>query len=256
MNQFNPPAKLPRHIAIIMDGNGRWAQNRGHARTFGHVRGAARAHEMTTACARMGIESLTLYTFSMENWQRPQIEVAFLWRLLIRELNKKRPEILENNIRFQCIGFNNLLPENVQKTIKNLTEESSSNTGMWLNLALSYGSRQEIVHASRLIAKKVAAGELKPEDISEDMFSAHLFTSGLPEPDLMIRTGGDQRVSNFLLWQIAYTELLFEDMFWPDFTTDHLKNAIERFGSRERRFGKVSTRKNIKKPDAGEAARS
>lgn len=236
-------SRVPKHIAIIMDGNGRWAQRRGHARSFGHVRGATRAHEITRECAKLGVEALTLYTFSMENWQRPKAEVSFLWRLLIRELRKQRREVMDNNLRFRCLGFDKLLPDAVQAEINELTDISKKNTGMWLTLALSYGSRQEIVYATKEISRKVAAGELGIDTIDEQLISDHLFTAGLPEPDLLIRTGGDQRVSNYLLWQIAYTELFFLDIAWPDFTIEHLHTAMAQFTNRERRYGKVDPEK-------------
>lgn len=232
--------KVPRHIAIIMDGNGRWAQSRNKPRTFGHSEGVERAREITRECSRLGVEALTLYTFSTENWQRPAFEVNFLMKLLARYLANESRELIENNVRFKSIGMRSLLPSEVQKEIFRLEEISAKNTGLTLNLALSYGSRQEITEAARLLAQKVERGELKSQDITEEHFDRQLFTAGLPDPDLLIRTGGDQRVSNFLLWQIAYAELVFSPVCWPDFKVEQLLQSIDEFAQRERRFGKVN----------------
>lgn len=233
--------KLPRHIAIIMDGNGRWAQKRKHNRAFGHARGVDRAREITRACAKKGIEALTLYTFSTENWQRPALEVSFLMRLLLRYLKNETQEIIDNNIRFRAVGFVEMLPKNIQAELTRLTKATEKNTGMILNIALSYGSRQELTHAMKTIAEKVAKGALKPEEIQESTISQELFTHESPDPDLMIRTGGDQRISNFLLWQSAYAELYFTEKCWPDFLVADLEEAIDVFNGRERRFGKVKS---------------
>jgi undecaprenyl diphosphate synthase len=232
--------KVPRHIAIIMDGNGRWAQSHNKPRTFGHAEGVERAREITRECSRLGVESLTLYTFSTENWQRPAFEVNFLMKLLTRYLANESRELIENNVRFKSIGMRSLLPQEVQKEIIRLEEISSKNTGLTLNLALSYGSRQEITEAAKSLAKKIESGELRSQDIDENMFEGQLFTAGQAAPDLLIRTGGDQRISNFLLWQIAYAELVFLPVCWPDFKVEQLTQALEEFAARERRFGKVN----------------
>lgn len=234
-----PMENIPRHIAIIMDGNGRWAKARRHNRTFGHAKGVERARQITRECGKLGIEALTLYTFSTENWQRPSIEVHFLMKLLLRYLKYETQELVENNLRFRAIGFTHMLPENIQEELFRLTEATKANTGMFLNIALSYGSRQEITHAVKVIAKRVKEGEILPEQINEELISRHLFTHECPDPDLMIRTGGDQRISNFLLWQSAYAELYFTEKCWPDFAVEDLKLAIDTFSLRERRFGKV-----------------
>lgn len=230
-----------RHIAIIMDGNGRWAQGRRHTRIFGHIRGAKRVREITEACTRRGIQALTLYTFSTENWQRPKAEVDTLMKLLFRYVRQERNTILKNNIRFQCLGFTDQIPDWVRVELEYLIKESSTNTGMVLNLALSYGSRQEITKAVRDLSADVAAGSLSPEGITEDMISRRLFTGTLPDPDLLIRTGGDQRISNFLLWQCAYAELYFTDVPWPEFSEADLDRAIQDYTCRERRYGLTSS---------------
>jgi undecaprenyl diphosphate synthase len=230
---------LPRHIAIIMDGNGRWAEKRRHNRIFGHTRGVDRAREITRECAKIGIEALTLYTFSTENWQRPALEVNFLMKLLLRYLKYETQEIIDNNLRFRGVGFTEMLPENIQTELKRLEDATAKNTGMLLNIALSYGSRQELTHVMKSLALRVKKGELDPESIGEDTISAELFTHESPDPDLMIRTGGDQRVSNFLLWQAAYSELYFTEICWPDFQVEDLRAALAAYENRERRFGKV-----------------
>jgi undecaprenyl diphosphate synthase len=232
-------AKLPRHIAIIMDGNGRWAEKRRHNRIFGHTRGVDRAREITRECAKMGIEALTLYTFSTENWQRPAIEVNFLMKLLLRYLKYETQEIIDNNLRFRGVGFTEMLPANIQTELKRLEQATAKNTGMLLNIALSYGSRQELTHVVKKLAQRAKQGEIDPDSISEESISRELFTHESPDPDLMIRTGGDQRISNFLLWQAAYSELYFTETCWPDFQVDDLQNAISAYENRERRFGKV-----------------
>ncbi len=232
-------AKLPRHIAIIMDGNGRWAERRRHNRIFGHARGVEVARTITRECAKLGVEALTLYTFSTENWQRPAMEVHFLMKLLLRYLKHETQEIIDNNLRFRALGFTGMLPENIQAELKRLEETTQNNTGMILNIALSYGSRQEITQAVKIIAELAATGALKPDSINEETISGHLFTRDCPDPDLMIRTGGDQRISNFLLWQSAYAELYFTEVCWPDFGIKDLNQALFAYENRERRFGKV-----------------
>lgn len=232
-------AKLPRHIAIIMDGNGRWAEKRRHSRVFGHARGVERAREVTRECAKLGVEALTLYTFSTENWQRPQGEVNFLMKLLFRYLKFETKELIENNLRCRAIGFLELLPKNIQEELRHLEEATKNNTGMFLYIALSYGSRQELTKVTRELAEEVAAGRLRPEEITEEKINSRLYTHESPDPDLLIRTGGDQRISNFLLWQSAYAEFYFAEKCWPDFTTADLHEAIASYENRERRFGKV-----------------
>jgi undecaprenyl diphosphate synthase len=232
-------AKLPRHIAIIMDGNGRWAEKRRHSRIFGHARGVERAREVTRECAKTGIEALTLYTFSTENWQRPRTEVNFLMKLLLRYLKNETQEIIDNNLRFRPVGFVEMLPENIQAELVRLQAATAGNTGMFLNIALSYGSRQELTEAMRRLARRVRQGELDPDAIQEETIARQLFTHESPEPDLLIRTGGDQRISNFLLWQAAYAEFFFTDTCWPDFRVEQLREALSVYESRERRFGKV-----------------
>jgi undecaprenyl diphosphate synthase len=232
-------SKLPRHIAIIMDGNGRWAEKRGHNRVFGHARGAERAREITRECARLGVEALTLYTFSTENWKRPAAEVGFLMKLLSRYLKHEIQQIVSNNIRFRPVGSIDLLPPEICRALEKLTQATAKNDGMFLNIALSYGSRQEITNAVKSIARDVGAGKLDPAQIDEHEISRRLFTFESPDPDLVIRTGGDQRISNFLLWQSAYSELYFTEKAWPDFRVLDLQEAIATFSARERRFGNL-----------------
>lgn len=231
------PPGVPRHIAIIMDGNGRWAQARGLERVKGHEAGAESVREITRACRQMGVEALTLYSFSTENWKRPLDEVTALMRLLERYLGEERREILDNGIRLQAIGQLDRLPMYVRLPLRALMDESRRNTGMVLSLALSYGGRAEILDAARALAKKAKAGRLDPDKIDEEVFSNHLATAGLPDPDLLIRTSGELRVSNFLLWQIAYAEIYVTDTMWPDFRRPALETAIAAFRGRERRMG-------------------
>ncbi len=228
---------LPRHIAIIMDGNGRWAKKRGLSRMRGHMEGAKSVREITEECARKHVEQLTLYAFSSENWSRPRIETNFLMWLLKDYLVKERKTIMDNNIRFTVIGRIEALPEAVQKEIATEIELSKNNTGMVLCLALNYGGRAEIIDAARKLAQRVKTGELSPEDISEEIFKEHMYTVGMRDPDLLIRTGGEMRVSNFLLWEISYTELWVTPVCWPDFHKEQLEQAINDYASRERRYG-------------------
>lgn len=232
--------KLPRHLAIIMDGNGRWAEMRHRDRTFGHLKGARVAKEMIEHCAQIGVEYLTLYAFSSENWLRPKIEVAFLMTLLRRHLRKERKTLMKNNIRFSVIGDVDRLPGVVLEEISLTIEETRDNTGMNLVFALSYSGRQEIAAAMRSIAKSVAAGEIQPDEIDESMISANLQSSFMPDPDLIIRTSGEYRLSNFLLWQAAYSELYITHTLWPDFSIEELTRTLNQFTSRERRFGKTT----------------
>jgi len=228
---------IPRHVAIIMDGNGRWATGRGLPRIAGHEAGAESVRDITRACRSWGVQALTLYSFSTENWKRPAEEVAGLMALLGRYLLQERAEILENNIRLTTIGDTERLPLAVRASLKELMSASKANTGMVLNLALSYGGRAEILDAARKLAKKVSTGRMRVEQIDESAFAAELQTAGLPDPDLVVRTSGEFRVSNFLLWQLAYAEFYVTDTLWPDFRRDELRRAFESFGSRERRFG-------------------
>lgn len=223
-----------------MDGNGRWAELRGRDRTFGHLKGARVAKNTIEFCADLGIKQLTLYAFSTENWLRPHQEVSFLMMLLGRNLRKERRNLMKNNIRFSVIGELDRLPEAVRTEALKTTEETRHNTGMSLTFALSYGSRQEITNAVRSIAEAVKSGRLSPEDVNEQLIQASLQTSFMPDPDLIIRTSGEHRLSNFLLWQAAYSELHITQTHWPDMTNEELRAAIMAFGKRERRFGRTT----------------
>lgn len=231
--------RLPRHVAVIMDGNGRWAESRGLPRVAGHEAGAESVREITRACRERGIEALTLYSFSTENWKRPADEVAALMGLLARFLLSERREILENGVRLNAIGQLDRLPLPVRLALSELIAASRKNTGMVLTLALSYGGRTELVDAARALARKVAAGQLRPDQIDEAAFAAELSMPGLPDPDLLIRTSGELRLSNFLPWQLAYAEIHVTDTLWPDFRRPQLAEALEVFARRERRFGKT-----------------
>lgn len=231
---------LPRHIAVIMDGNGRWAKKRLLNRIKGHSRGISVARDTVTACRELGVECLTLYTFSRENWQRPAHEVTALMKFLEAHLKEEKKTLIENNIRFKAIGIVEELPKGVRRVVDDLTESTRNNTGMVLQLALSYGGRDEITRAARNLAKKAAAGEIDPEDIDIEAMSREMYTSDVPDPDLLIRTSGEFRISNFLLWQLAYTEIYITDVLWPDFTRAHLEEAIRDYQGRERRFGLVA----------------
>jgi undecaprenyl diphosphate synthase len=228
---------LPRHVAIIMDGNGRWAQARGLPREKGHEAGAESVREISRACRERGIEALTLYSFSTENWRRPASEVAALMALLERYVRQERREILDNDIRLHAIGQIDRLPVAVRLGLRALMAESAGNKGMVLTLALSYGSRAELTDAVRAIARKVRSGAVDPEAIDEALVSAHLGTAGLPDPDLLIRTSGEMRISNFLLWQIAYAELYVTSVAWPEFRRPQLDEALAAYAARKRRFG-------------------
>ena len=230
----------PRHIAIIMDGNGRWARERGKRRAAGHKAGAENVSAITTECARLGVGQLTLYAFSIENWQRPKTEVAALMRLLPRYLINERPTMMQNRIRFRAVGRLHQLPKTALREIRKTEEMTADNTGMTLCLALSYGGRAEITDAARAVAEKAAAGEINPARISERTVADHLYTAGMPDVDLMIRTAGEVRISNFLLWQSWYAELYVADVTWPDFSADELHKAIREYGRRERKFGAVA----------------
>lgn len=229
--------RLPVHIAVIMDGNGRWAKKRGLPRIMGHKEGAESVRVITESCAEIGIKYLTFYAFSTENWKRPKPEVKFLMSMLDSYLKRERATIMKNNIRFKSIGDRKKLPAAVIKKINALEKESSKNTGLTMILALNYGSRDEIKKAVFKIAKKVKTGEVKPSDITEKMIEENLYTKNIPDPDLMIRTSGEMRISNFLLWQLAYSELYVTGTLWPDFRKKELAAAIEEFQKRDRRFG-------------------
>lgn len=230
--------RIPVHIAIIMDGNGRWAKLRGQARSFGHQAGAKSVHVIAEEAARLGVKFLTLYTFSTENWNRPAEEVAMLMNLLMDSLEEET--FMKNNISFRIIGDTTKLPENVLERLNLCIQRTSCNTGMCLTLALSYSSRWELTHAMHLMAEKVKRQELKPENITEKTVNEYLVTNYMPDPDLLIRTGGEIRLSNYLLWQCAYSELYFCNTFWPDFEEEELCKAICDYQQRERRFGKTS----------------
>lgn len=229
--------RVPCHVAIIMDGNGRWAQAQGKERTYGHQEGAERVHDIMTAAVNLGIEYLTLYTFSTENWNRPESEIAALMALLLKHLEEEL--FMKKNARFRVIGDTQRLPKIVQEACGYLEERTKQNTGTCMVLALSYSSRWEITHAVQQIADKVQKRELQSEDISEETIQEHLTTSFMPDPELMIRTGGEERLSNYLLWQCAYSEFYFTDTFWPDFKEEDLCKAIVDYQSRQRRFGKT-----------------
>lgn len=234
-----PSLKLPRHVAIIMDGNGRWAQARGHTRFFGHIRGARSAKAIIEHCARLKIPHLTLYAFSTENWFRPFEEVSFLMRLLRRHLKKETSNLIKNNIRFRCIGDIARLPHEVQEAVYETIRLTEGNTGMEVVFALSYGGRQEIRDAVVELARQVNEGLLEPEEIDEGLISRHLQSAFLPDPDLVVRTSGENRISNFFLWQSAYSEFYISPKLWPDFTPSDLDDALSFYAKRERRFGRV-----------------
>lgn len=232
--------KLPQHIAIIMDGNGRWAKKKGNLRIFGHKSGVTGVREASEACAELGIDYLTLFAFSTENWNRPKMEVNALMELLISTINTEIDTLLKNNIRLMAIGNLNDLPEKAYKKLLEAMDKTKHMNGLTLTLALSYSSKVEIINAVKLIAQKVKNNQYNIDEINENLFEQHLCTSGMTNPDLMIRTSGEQRISNFLLWQMAYTELYFTDVLWPDFNREELYKAIYDYQTRERRFGKTS----------------
>ena len=232
--------KLPRHIAIIMDGNGRWAKQHGKPRVFGHRNAVTAVRETTEAAAELGIEYLTLYAFSTENWNRPKMEVGALMRLLVETLHKEIETLNKNDIRLQAIGDISKLPKHTYKALLEGIENTKDNSRMTLVLALNYSAKWEILEASRRLARQVQAGEISPGDIDEAAFAGALNTSGMPDPELLIRTSGETRLSNFLLWQIAYAELYFTPVFWPDFRKENFFKAIIDYQRRERRFGKIS----------------
>ncbi|MEJ1222622.1 isoprenyl transferase [Sediminicola sp. 1XM1-17] len=235
---------LPAHLAIIMDGNGRWAKKQGKLRVFGHENGVKTVRETVENCAKIGIGYLTLYTFSTENWNRPKIEVDTLMKILVSSLKKELKTLNKNNIRLNAIGNIDSLPKKANKELKEVMDKTAENSGMTLTLALSYGAREEIRNAVEQISIKVKNNIISPEKIDETIINNHLYTHDLPDVDLLIRTSGEHRISNFLLWQIAYAELYFIDVFWPDFKEHHLVEAIINYQNRERRFGKTSEQLN------------
>ena len=231
---------MPRHVAIIMDGNGRWAKKQGLARMYGHKQGVETVHRITETAAEMGIQYLTLYTFSTENWNRPKEEVDALMTLLVDTIAKETPTLMKNNVRLLTIGDTERLPEGAKRKFEQCMEETSGNTGLRLVIALSYSARWEITNAMQEAVRKVQAGALKAEDVNEELVSSLMTTAGMPDPDLLIRTSGELRISNFLLWQLAYSELYFTDCLWPEFTEEEFCKAIVDYQHRERRFGKTS----------------
>lgn len=238
--QIRNHPNLPQHIGIIMDGNGRWAKSRRLPRISGHNAGIESVRRVVRECGDIGVKVLTLYTFSHENWKRPRFEVSALMKLLLNTINREIEELIENNVKIMCIGNIEQLPEDTRDSLRNAREITVNNTGLVLNLALSYGSRQEIRDAIKKIATKVKEGELNPEEIDDYVIREHLQTAELPDPDLIIRTSGEFRISNFLLWQIAYSEIFVTKTLWPDFSKEDLLLAIQDYLQRERRFGMVT----------------
>jgi undecaprenyl diphosphate synthase len=231
---------LPKHLAIIMDGNGRWAKQKGFLRAFGHENGTKSVRVTVETCAKLGIENLTLYAFSTENWNRPKLEVDTLMKLLISSLKNELETLQKNNIRLNCIGNIDLLPSRAKKELLTVIEKTKNNNRMTLTLALSYGSREELVNAVKIICNKVKNNIISIDTLDESIINQHLYTHNLPDVDLVIRTSGEHRISNFLLWQIAYAEFYFTDVLWPDFKEEDLYEAIISYQKRERRFGKTS----------------
>ncbi len=231
---------IPRHVAVIMDGNGRWAKKQGLMRVRGHEKGAKAVRETVETCAGLGIENLTLYAFSTENWKRPKLEVDTLMRLLVSSLKKELPTLQKNNISLRAVGSLELLPKTAQRELQEVITATEDNKHMNLTLALSYGSREELITVIKSVATKVKEGDMEIESINQDTINGLLYTNYMPDVDLLIRTSGEQRISNFLLWQIAYAELYFTDVLWPDFRKEHLIEALRNYQDRERRFGKTS----------------
>jgi undecaprenyl diphosphate synthase len=236
-----PRERLPRHIAMIMDGNGRWARQRGLPRIEGHRAGVNSVRRVTEECSRLGIEYLTLYCLSSENWKRPPEELDFLLQLLQMYLVEERPRIMDRNIRAQWIGRRGELPAGAVRELDDMVAATASNTGLRVNLAINYGARAELVDAMRRLAGETLRGEVDPDSIDEDMVSSRLYTAGMPDPDLLIRTAGEMRISNFLLWQISYAEIWVTDAYWPDFNEAQLHAALRGYAARDRRFGGLSS---------------
>ena len=232
--------RLPRHVAVIMDGNGRWAKQKGKFRIFGHQHGVKSVRDITEGCAELGIDFLTLYAFSTENWNRPKLEVNALMTLLVKTIRQETPTLQKNKIRLQVIGDRAQLPKDCDRELDEAMDATKDNDGMTLILALSYSSKWDILEAVKHIALGVKNGEINPDDIDEDLVSSSLTTKNYPNPELMIRTSGEQRISNFLLWELAYSEFYFTDVLWPDFRKEHLHAALSEYQNRERRFGKTS----------------
>ena len=232
--------RLPRHVAIIMDGNGRWAKAKGKDRSFGHQEGVVSVRKIMDAVTQLGLKYLTLYTFSTENWNRPEEEVQALMSLLVSAIHRETPDMMKKNVRLTAIGDLSRLREDAYNTLQECIDTTSANTGTTLVLALSYSSRWEITRAARQLAQEVLEQKINPNDITEAMVSDRLTTKNIPDPDLLIRTGGEKRISNFLLWQLSYAEFFFTDVFWPDFREEELYEAILYYQQRERRFGKTS----------------
>lgn len=246
-----PGTKVPSHIAVIMDGNGRWAKERGYGRSRGHREGAKKADLIITECARLGVKYLTMYAFSTENWNRPRAEVTMLMRFLVEQLRIWDKKLVKNQIMLVAQGEIERLPAFAQAELKRVVRVTAlENPRMIVNLSLSYGARQELVDAFKKIARRVQAGEIAPESIDEETIRLHLYQPTIPDPDILIRTGGEYRVSNFLLWQIAYTELYISPRLWPDFESEDLHEAIIDFGNRQRRFGKTSDQVKSQSSDA------
>lgn len=232
--------RLPQHIAVIMDGNGRWAKQRGQNRIFGHRNGVQAVRDTAEACAELGVKHLTVYAFSSENWNRPQLEVSALMTLLLKTLNSELKTLLKNDIRLGAVGDIDSLPKSVAKQLQDAIDKTAHCKRMELILALSYSGKNEITQAARKLAQEVKKGTLQPEEITEELIAKNLYTAGRPDPELMIRTSGEKRVSNFLLWQLAYAEFYFTEIFWPEFNKEELYKAILEYQNRERRFGKTS----------------
>ena len=243
INQLDP-TRIPRHVAIIMDGNGRWAKQHGQERSFGHENGVSTVRQVTEIASEVGVKYLTLYTFSTENWDRPQDEVDALMNLIVVSIEQQTPDLIKNNVRLTTIGDMSRMPEFASSRLRKCMQDTGHCTGLVLCLALSYSSRWEIVEACRKMAVEAVEGKLNPADIDDEAFAARLATWDMPDPDLLIRTGGDLRVSNYLLWQIAYSELYFTSKYWPDFSKEDFVEAIADFQSRERRYGKTSEQVN------------
>lgn len=231
--------ELPTHVACIMDGNGRWAQQRGESRVVGHHEGVTSVRDITEACTELGVEYLTLYTFSTENWERPESEIDALMELLVRTVQEERSTLMENGVQLRIIGDLSQLPDSCEETLRETRGDTADNSRMTLTLALSYSGRWEILQAARALAAKVQEGDLEPDEIDASLLEDQLDTAGMPDPDLLIRTGGEYRLSNFLLWQSAYTELYITEDYWPDFRREQLYGAIRSYQDRDRRFGRI-----------------
>lgn len=239
--------EIPRHVAIIMDGNGRWARSKGNLRTHGHKAGVDSVRDITETCAQLGVGHLTLYTFSTENWNRPKTEVNALMQLLVNTLRKEASNLNENNIKLDAIGQIDRFPDKCRKKLQEVVDLTKENDGLHLCLALSYSGRWDITEAVKKIARRVEEGELDAESIDDELIGRHLSTADIPDPDLIIRTSGEYRISNFLLWQLAYSELFITETYWPDFKRDELYKAISAYQKRDRRFGGINTEQNGKK---------